>query len=166
MKQIMLLLAFLIGSSFAAQTVQASAPAFVGMTTVTIGEPSATKSTTTTATPKGKLSWIVKAATWLTKKVNDMDQTTLLFIVLAALLGVLGIHRVVAGASPMIILWYILFALGVSLALTLLGFLTGGLIWLFGWALYWILPIFDIIKVLTKGISHFQGNNDLFAGFK
>lgn len=164
MKQIIFVLALLMSFSSATPTAQANAPLFAGVS-ISIDAPSPTKTANPTV-KKEKLGWLKKAALSIAKKVADMDQTTLLFVILAAVIGALGIHRVVAGAKPVIILWYILVALGISLIYTLLSIVTGGLFALFGWSLYWILPLFDIIKVFTKGIGHFQGNNDVFAGFK
>jgi hypothetical protein len=165
MKQIMFLFAFLIGSFVAAPSAHANISAFAGLTISTIGEPSPAK--TAAATPKkGKGSWIKQAATWIVKKVNDMDEKTLIFVLVAAIIGPLGVHRIVAGSSPIIVLWYILIGVAISAALIFLSFIGLGFFAYFGWLFYWILPILDIIKAYSKGLSHFEGNNNVFAGFK
>jgi hypothetical protein len=164
MKQILFFVALTVGFLFSAQSTQANVPCFAGVT-VSIGEPETTAKTAPTA-KKEKLAWLKNAAVWVAKKVSEMDQDQLIFIVLTILIGWLGVHRVVAGAKPVIILWYFLVALGVTLLYVLLSILTFGIFGAFGWLLYYILPIFDLIKVLTKGIGHFKGNNDLFASFK
>jgi hypothetical protein len=159
MKQFFFLLTLILGFAFSAQAAGVATPNY-GSNTITvgktIGEPNTKKATT-------KKNVFAKIGQWF-KKAETQD---LLFYALAILLGAIGIHRLVAGSEPMIILWYILVAVGIGLAFTILTVITGGLFALLGgWLIFWILPILDIIKALIKGVSHFEGNNDVFASLK
>jgi hypothetical protein len=165
MKQIMFLFAFLIGSLTTAPSAHANISAFAGLTISTIGEPTPTANTATIP-KKAKGSWIKQAANWIIKKVSDMDEKTLIFVLVAAVIGPLGVHRILAGSKPIIVLWYILLGVLISAALIFLSFIGLGFFAYFGWLFYWILPILDIIKAYSKGLSHFEGNNNVFAGFK
>jgi hypothetical protein len=161
MKQLFFILTLLLSFSVTTQTAQASIPAFSSTSitvSTTIGEPNAKKTTA----PKQNI--FAKATKWL-KKVAEDDKSAL-FYVLAILLGPLGLHRLVMGSKPTIVLWYVLITLGLGLAYILLTLLTFGLWAFIGWIFFWALPLFDVIKALTKGVGVFAGNNDIFAGFK
>ncbi len=172
MKKFILFFAFLISSfTISVNQVQAATNAIVASAATSISEPKTTEPKTATDPKTKEPKTAVKKTAWhrLThpaETLRDGDNKDVIFYILAILLGTLGIHRVVMGADGIMILWYILIAIALGLVFTLLSILTAGLFGFFGWIIIPALPIFDIISALIGGTSYFQGNNDIFAGFK
>lgn len=156
MKQILFFLTLILGFAFSAQAAGVATPTY-GNNTITvsktIGEPSTKKATAPKQT--------VFAKAW--QRIKSFSTNEIVFYVLAIITGPIGLHRLVAGSSLKVVLCYIGIALLIGLLFWLLNFLTLGLL---GGALFWLLPIFDIIKAATSGVSHFEGNEDVFAAFK
>ena len=98
------------------------------------------KATHTYKRPSKFKMWVLKTMA----KASGGDSNDVLAIVLCLFLGEFGIHRVVLGSKPIIILWYIL---------TLGG--------IFG-----LIPLIDFFRMIFQGTSHYQGNNSLFACFE
>ncbi len=94
------------------------------------------------------------------------DDKDLIFYLLCIFIGTLGIHRVIMGSKPMIMLWYILAAIVGVLIAGLLASLSFGILSFLGWVIVAALPLSDLIAAFLKGTSYFQGNDDIFAGFK
>ncbi len=165
MKKLILFLAFLFASiTFSVNEVNAASIATTAVNSVSV--------TTTIPEKVVNQKKVVKKSAWyrLTHPVETLrtgdDNKDVIFYVLCILLGPLGIHRVVMGAKPIMILWYILAGLGLALVYLLLSILTFFLLAWIGWIIIFALPLFDLITALVSGTSYFQGNDDVFAGFK
>jgi hypothetical protein len=89
-----------------------------------------------------------------------------LFYVLCILIGGLGLHRVIVGSKPMMIVWYILATVAGFIVWSLLTSLSFGFFSFIGFLIIYALPISDLIAALMHGTGIFQGNDDIFAGFK
>lgn len=115
----------------------------------TIATSTTTNATTTTVAINAKKESKIK--TWANKlyaryEKAKGDDNAILAGILGILIGGLGIHRVVLGSKPIIILWYFLLSC------------------LFG--LGAILGLIDGILILVNGTEKFDGNDSVFAAFK
>lgn len=78
----------------------------------------------------------------ITKKAKNLDSTTFLAIFLCVLAGSLGIHRVIMGGSPWLIMAY---------AFTFGGF-------------FLLLPFMDFVRMLAEPV-HYKNNDKFLAAF-
>ncbi len=78
----------------------------------------------------------------ITKKAKNPESMTVLAIFLCVLAGSLGVHRVVMGGSPWLIMAY---------AFTFGGF-------------FLLLPLMDFVRMLSEPI-HYKNNNKFLAAF-
>jgi TM2 domain-containing membrane protein YozV len=79
----------------------------------------------------------------LLEKAKRAGDNQILAIILCLFLGGLGLHRLVMGSKPILILGYIL------LSILLIG---------------WIVVLIDLIRLIINP-GHYSGNNKLFAAF-
>ena len=98
--------------------------------------------------------------------LRDGDNKDIIFYLLCIFIGTLGLHRLIMGSKPIIILWYILATLAGILITSVLSLIGFPLLGFLGWIIVYALPLSDLISALMNGTSYFSGNDDIFAGFK
>ena len=152
MKYYFLLALLALGVSFASVSPATAMPAFVAPTANAVVAPVNPATQTATAKPakavKAKAKWLQNLERTAAFKIAKplAPDNYVLAIVLALLIGGLGIHRFIMGAGGIIILWYVLLSFLFGLGM-LLGFI-------------------DFIVLLIDGnTARFEGNNNVFACF-
>ena len=142
MRKILFILTAAVFSMFALPTTSNATVFVKGQSVATLHTSSvaAAKGAHTFKRPSKFKMWIAKTMV----KATGGDSNQIIAVLLAFFLGVIGLHRVYLGSSPLMILWYIISFGGI-----------------FG-----ILPLVDFIRLIIQGTSHYENNNDFLAAFE